>query len=109
MSKFSVFYFIGYPYAYLCMSRKDINKEVLKNEISITLLSDFLIFLNVTDLTEKHLSVIQGRRTWVWGVSAPPICAKNIEERTDTGINGQFITSLPFKSFNLPPALCQMK
>ena len=29
------YYFIGYPYAYLCMSRKDVSAEVLKNNISI--------------------------------------------------------------------------
>ena len=28
-------YFIGYPYAYLCMSRQDVSEEVLKNKIAI--------------------------------------------------------------------------
>ena len=54
-------------------------------------------------LTDKHLSVIQGWWNWVWGACAPPICAKNIEKRTDTGIHGQSITSVPFKFF-LPSA-----
>ena len=28
-------FFIGYPYAYLCMSRQDVSEEVLKNKIAI--------------------------------------------------------------------------
>ena len=32
---FSGLYFIGYPYAYLCMSRQDVSEEVLKNKIAI--------------------------------------------------------------------------